>query len=146
MLAGGGAAGGIGAALVAFLGARLRPGAEIIAASLKLEELIAGADLVITGEGRLDGQSVRGKAPLAVAAIAKRHSKPVIALAGSLGAGHEKAYGHGVGAMFSVVSRVCTVEEALSEAKGNVIAAARNVALALKMGMNLQLSRSEPDI
>lgn len=136
-LHGGGAGGGLGAALVAFLGARLRPGADLVADALGLEALVAGADLVITGEGRLDGQSVHGKAPLGVARVARRHGKPVIAIAGGLGAGAASLHAHGVAAMFGAVQRACTLEQALAEAAANLRMAARNVAEAIRIGRDL---------
>lgn len=84
-LPGAGAAGGLGAGLVAFTGARLRPGAEMVMEALKLDEKLNGADLVITGEGRLDSQTARfGKGPAAVARHARNAGIPVIAIAGSL--------------------------------------------------------------
>ncbi|UYB52489.1 glycerate kinase [Xanthomonas sp. AM6] len=134
---GGGAGGGLGAALVAFLGARLRPGADLVADALGLEALVAGADLVITGEGRLDGQSAHGKAPLGVARVARRHGKPVIAIAGGLGAGAASLHAHGVAAMFGAVQRACTLEQALAEAAANLRMAARNVAEAIRIGRDL---------
>ncbi|PPU10808.1 glycerate kinase [Xanthomonas arboricola pv. corylina] len=136
-LPGGGAAGGLGAALVAFLGAQLRPGVEIVAQALGLDALIAQADLVITGEGRLDSQSLHGKTPVGVARLAQRHGKPVIAIAGCLGNGAALLHGHGIDAMFAVVHRACTVEQALAEAASNVRIAARNVAAALQLGRAL---------
>ncbi|WP_369978151.1 glycerate kinase [Xanthomonas bundabergensis] len=136
-LRGGGAGGGLGAALVAFLGARLRPGADIVAEALGLEALVADADLVVTGEGRLDRQSVHGKAPVGVARIAKRHGKPVLAIVGGLGAGAEHLHAHGIDAMFGAVQRICTQEQALAEAAANLRAAARNVAEAIRIGRGL---------
>ncbi len=76
-LAGGGAAGGMGAALYAFCGAQLRRGIEIVTDALHLEACLADADLVITGEGRIDSQTIHGKVPIGVANIAKRDKKPV---------------------------------------------------------------------
>ncbi|WIH05061.1 glycerate kinase [Xanthomonas translucens pv. graminis] len=136
-LRGGGAGGGLGAALVAFLGAQLRPGADIVAEALGLDALLADADLVITGEGRLDGQSVHGKTPLGVARIARRHGKPVVAIAGGLGAGADLLHAHGIGAMFGAVQRACTLEQALAEAAANLRMAARNVAEAISIGRSL---------
>jgi len=136
-LPGGGAGGGMGAALVAFLGAQLRPGADIVAEALGLDALVADADLVITGEGRLDRQSVHGKTPLGVARIAKRHGKPVVAIAGGLGAGAELLHAHGIDAMFGAVQRACTLEQALAEAAANLRLAARNVAEAIRIGRGL---------
>ncbi|MCF8828512.1 glycerate kinase [Xanthomonas campestris] len=136
-LPGGGAAGGLGAALVAFLGAQLRPGVEIVAQALGLDATIAQADLVLTGEGRIDSQSLHGKTPVGVARVAQRHGKPVIAIAGCLGNGAGLLHAHGIAAMFAVVHRACTVEQALAEAASNVRIAARNVAAALQVGMTL---------
>ncbi|WP_434990602.1 glycerate kinase [Xanthomonas melonis] len=136
-LPGGGAAGGLGAGLVAFLGAQLRPGVEIVMQALGLEALIANADLVITGEGRLDSQSLQGKTPLGVAQLARRHARPVIAIAGCLGDGAGRLHAHGIDAMFAAVHGACTLEQALAEAAGNVRIAARNAAAALQVGMRL---------
>ncbi|APO95791.1 glycerate kinase [Xanthomonas vesicatoria] len=143
-LPGGGAAGGLGAGLVAFVGAQLRPGVEVVARALGLEALIAHADLVITGEGRIDSQSVRGKAPVGVARLAQRHGTPVIAIAGSLGSGAEQLHVQGIAAMFAVVPGACTLEQALADAAGNVRMTARNVAAALQVGAAL-LPRSAAD-
>src|SRR2546428_3847383 len=83
-LPGAGAAGGLGAGLVAFTGARLRPGAEMVMEALRLDERVAGAGLVITGEGRIDSQTARfGKGPAAVARHARQAGIPVVAIAGS---------------------------------------------------------------
>ncbi|KLD79256.1 glycerate kinase [Xanthomonas hyacinthi] len=136
-LRGGGAGGGLGAALVAFLGAQLRPGADIVAEALGLDALVAAADLVVTGEGRLDRQSLHGKTPLGVARIAKRHGKPVVAIAGGLGAGAELLHAHGIDAMFGAVQRACTLQQALAEAAANLRMAARNVAETLRIGRGL---------
>ncbi len=87
---GAGAAGGLGAGLVAFTGASLRPGFELISKAVGLEERIAGADLVITGEGRLDRQTLRGKAPAGVAKLAKAAGVPVAAIVGYLGEGADE--------------------------------------------------------
>jgi glycerate kinase len=133
-LPGAGAAGGLGGALFALCGARLRPGVDIVTEAVGLEAWVAKADLVITGEGRMEGQSVRGKAPIGVARIAKAHGKPVIGIAGALGPGVDLLAAHGVDAVFSVLSRPCTVEEALADAAANLRATSRNVASALRIG------------
>src|ERR1019366_3774686 len=83
-VSGAGAAGGLGAALLAFFGAELRPGIEIVMEALGLESYLRDADLVITGEGRIDSQTVHGKTPIGVARMAKRYGKPVIGIAGCL--------------------------------------------------------------
>ncbi|HCL7895235.1 MAG: glycerate kinase [Raoultella sp.] len=133
-LEGGGAAGGMGAALYAFCGARLRPGIEIVTDALHLAELVADADLVITGEGRIDSQTIHGKVPVGVAKVAQRYNVPVIAIAGSLTADVGIVHQHGLDAVFSVIYSVCTLEEALENAADNVRMTARNVAAVLNMG------------
>lgn len=81
---GAGAAGGLGAGLVAFLGARLQPGVEIVVEATGLREKTSGADLVITGEGRIDFQTLYGKTPMGVARVAAEYGVPVAVLAGSV--------------------------------------------------------------
>ncbi|MGJ7916587.1 glycerate kinase [Massilia sp. LXY-6] len=134
---GAGAGGGIAAAMVVFLGGRLRPGIEIIAEAVGLERAVRDADLVITGEGRIDGQSVSGKTPVGVARVAKRHGKPVIGIGGGLGVDAGAVHAHGIDAVFAAVCRPCTVEEALAQAHDNLRAAARNIAQALRLGGEL---------
>ncbi|ASV56664.1 Glycerate kinase [Lelliottia jeotgali] len=136
-LEGGGAAGGMGAALYAFCGAELRQGIEIVTDALHLDKHVANADLVITGEGRIDSQTIHGKVPVGVAKVAKRYNKPVIGIAGSLTADVGVVHQHGIDAVFSVIYTVCTLEEALENAEENVRMAARNIAAVLKVGMSL---------
>ena len=100
---GAGAAGGMGAAMLAFFGATLKPGIEIVTAAVDLDTHVRDADLVITGEGRIDFQTVHGKTPIGVARVAKRHGKPVIGIAGSLGAEVGVVHAHGIDAVFSVL-------------------------------------------
>ena len=130
---GAGAAGGIGAAFLAFLGADLKPGIQIVIDAVKLEDAIIGADLVITGEGRIDGQSVQGKAPVGVARIAVKKGIPVIGFAGSLGNDAEKVYEYGISALFSVVKGPCDLSESLSGAAENLRALSKNVAAVIKI-------------
>lgn len=125
---GSGAAGGMGAALIGFLAAVLRPGIEIVIETLHLEDAVRDADLVITGEGRLDSQSIHGKTPIGVARVAKRHQLPVIAIAGSLSKDYQVVHQHGIDAAFSVIDRIVTLPEALAEASHNLEVTARNVA------------------
>ncbi|MBV7534872.1 glycerate kinase [Duganella sp. sic0402] len=136
-LPGAGAGGGIGAAMQVFLGGSLRPGSEIVTDAVGLDAAVADADLVITGEGRIDGQTVQGKTPVGVARVAQRHGKPVIGIGGSLGSGAAAVHAHGINAVFGSVSRPCTVEEALACAAVNVRNAARNIAAALAVGAQL---------
>lgn len=134
---GAGAAGGMGAALLAFLGAELRPGIDVVSKVVGLERLLVGAQLLITGEGRIDSQTVFGKTPVGVARMAKRQGVPVIALAGSLSADAAVVYPHGIDALFSVVPGVCSLDDALSGAAQNVRSTARNIAAVIKMVQSL---------
>ncbi|MCC2973618.1 glycerate kinase [Massilia sp. IC2-476] len=136
-LPGAGAGGGIAAAMRVFLNGRLRPGSEIVAEAVGLDAALAGADLVVTGEGRIDGQTVHGKTPIGVARVARRHGVPVIAIGGSLAPDTAQVHAHGIDAAFASVTRACTLAEALKEAAPNVQAAARNVAAALKIGIDM---------
>ena len=126
-LQGGGAAGGLGAGLVGFAGGHLRPGVEIVAEACGLAERIRGADLVLTGEGRLDGQSAEGKTPVGVARIARDLGVPVVALAGALGEGYEKCYAEGITAAFSICSRPMSLDEAIAEAENLLAQAAEGI-------------------
>lgn len=134
---GAGAAGGLGAALFAVLGGQLRPGCEVVMDAINLEAILHDADLVITGEGRTDGQTLYGKAPIGVARLAARHGVPVIGLSGALTPDSAVVHSHGIAAVFSSVRRPCTVDEALRDAAANVRNAAHNVAAALKVGMQI---------
>ncbi|MFU0913681.1 glycerate kinase [Kluyvera intermedia] len=136
-LEGGGAAGGMGAALFAFCGAKLRPGIDIVTEALHLDALVADANLVITGEGRMDSQTIHGKVPVGVARVAKRYHIPVIGIAGSLTADVGVVHQHGIDAVFSVLYRICSLDDALEQAGENVRMAARNIAAVMKMGQSL---------
>ncbi|CBG90674.1 glycerate kinase [Citrobacter rodentium] len=130
---GAGAAGGMGAALLGLLNAELKPGVEIVINALQLAKLVADASLVITGEGRLDSQSISGKTPIGVARCAKQFQKPVIALAGGLTPDHQIVHQHGLDAVFSVLTRIATLPEALQEAEYNLRVSARNIASIWKL-------------
>lgn len=111
-----GAAGGLGFAARAVLKAGFRPGIEVVAELSGLAEAVQGADLVITGEGRLDAQTLHGKTPLGVARIAAAAGVPVIALAGSLGEGYQRLYDEGIAAAFSLTPGPVSLEQACAEA------------------------------
>ena len=134
---GAGAAGGMGAAIYAFLGGRLRPGSEIVTEAVGLDAAVSDADLVITGEGRIDGQTAFGKTPVGVARVAKRHNKPVIAIGGSLRSDVGAVFAHGIDAVTSVLYRPCSIDEALAEGGENLRMAARNVASMVAVGLGL---------
>ena len=112
---GAGAAGGLGAGLAGFLGASLEPGFELVARALGLEEKITKARLVLTGEGRLDGQTSMGKAPLGVVRLCRRHEVPVIALAGELGPGYRHLFEEGLTSAFSICPGPVSLEKAMEE-------------------------------
>ena len=101
---GAGAAGGLGFAFQTFLKGTFRPGAQMLLDRTGLEQKIAACDLVITGEGRIDAQTVMGKAPIRIAQVAKKYGKPVIAIAGCLGDGAKECLSHGIDLMIPAVS------------------------------------------
>jgi len=123
-----GAAGGLGFAAKAVLKAQFRPGVELVAELCGLAEMLQGADLVITGEGRLDGQSLHGKTPVGVARLARSAGVPVIALAGSLGEGYQRLYAEGIGAAFSLAPGPLTLEQAMQDAGAQLTARASDLA------------------
>lgn len=135
---GAGAAGGMGAALMAFLGAELRSGIEIVTQALNLEEHIHDCTLVVTGEGRIDSQSIHGKVPVGVANVAKKYHKPVIGIAGSLTHDVGVVHQYGIDAVFSVLTSIGTLEEAFRGAFDNIYRASRNIAATLRVGMLTQ--------
>lgn len=112
--AGAGAAGGIGFALHTFLHATMQSGIALVAAETGLTDAIATADLVITGEGRLDAQTAMGKAPVGIARLAKAYGKPVIAFAGGVTRGARACRDEGIDACFPIVRGVCSLEDALA--------------------------------
>jgi len=126
---GDGAAGGLGFAFRRFLGAELLPGVELILEATELERYVRDADIVVTGEGRLDGQTVMGKAPIGVARLAKRHGKRTIAFSGCLGDGVEAVNDAGIDAYFPILRSVVTLPEALeiTNAARNLSATAEQV-------------------
>ena len=113
---GSGAAGGLGFGAKAFLGAQFKAGVEVVAELVGLAEAVKDADLVITGEGRFDAQTLRGKTPFGVARIARQHGVPVIVIAGTLGEGYQALYEHGIDAAFALASGPMTLEQACTEA------------------------------
>jgi len=114
--AGSGAAGGLGFAAKTFLKAEFRSGVEVIAELNQLADKIQGADWVITGEGKLDQQTLNGKTPFGVAKIAQAANIPVIVIAGTLGQNYQALYEHGITAAFSLTSGPSTLEQACQNA------------------------------
>ena len=113
--AGAGAAGGLGAGLMALLDAELRAGVDIVLDAVGLAEQLDGADLVITGEGQIDASTIFNKAPVGVARLASQRGIPVIALSGSLGEGYEGVHELGIDAVFTLVDRPMTLDDALAD-------------------------------
>ncbi|WP_280769183.1 glycerate kinase [Salipaludibacillus daqingensis] len=135
-VAGAGAAGGLGAGLLAFCSAKLIPGIEMIIKATKLEEKIMLADLVITGEGKIDGQTAFGKTPVGVARLAKKYKKPVIAIAGSLQMDGDDLYDEGMDALFSITPSAMSLDEALEDAYENTFVLSKNIARLWKIARN----------
>ena len=136
VLPGAGAAGGLGAGLQAFLGGRLRRGVDMVMEAVQLERRLKGCSLVITGEGRMDGQTVYGKTVSGVARLAKQHGIPVIAICGSVGPGAGKVLNIGVSAYFSALEE--PVAEALLPARAPAMLTrcAEQVARILKLRLS----------
>lgn len=112
-IAGAGAAGGLGFAFLSYLNAELKPGVELIMQATDMEEKIKMADIVVTGEGRLDSQTVMGKAPIGVAGLAKKYNKKVIAFAGSVSDDAVLYNANGIDAFFPIVRGATTLEKAM---------------------------------
>lgn len=124
---GAGAAGGLGAGLMAFLNAELKRGIELVIEYTDLEKKMVGADFVFTGEGSIDGQTLYGKTPYGVARTASRLNIPVIAFAGRVGAGIEELYKHGFTSVIGILKEVTSIEEALQSGEKNLASAAENI-------------------
>ncbi len=134
---GAGAAGGLGAGLIAFLRAELRPGAQIVLEAVHLEEHLRSADLVITAEGQIDEQTAYGKSIGAVASLAKRYQLPVLALAGGLGTHYQSVYNLGIDAVMALPSRPLTLEYAMEHAAELVSDATERALRLLQAGASL---------
>jgi glycerate kinase len=132
---GAGAAGGIGFGLMSFCGAKMQSGFDLVAEALQLEEAIAACDLVITGEGRLDGQTMEGKGPAGVAALAQQHGKPVLAFAGS--AAPDVGLARLFDAVHPIVDEPVALDEAMRRAAEFLERAARRAASGVRLGWNL---------
>jgi glycerate kinase len=134
---GAGAAGGLGAGLLFFTPARLRPGVEIVLETTGFAALVKEADLVITGEGRTDFQTAMGKAPVGVAAAAKQFGVPVLCLSGGLGEGADEVLGKGIDALASVVPQAMPLEEAMARGAELIEAATARACRLLRVGAGL---------
>lgn len=124
---GSGAAGGLGAGLIVFCNAQLHPGIEKVLDITDIDGHLVDADLVITGEGRIDSQSIYGKVPVGVARRAQKYDVPVIAIVGSVGEGASAVYSHGVDAIMDIITRPMTLKDAIENAPALIEETAENV-------------------
>ena len=131
--AGAGAAGGMGGGLLTLPNVTLKAGVQIVIEAVNLAEAVRDADLVITGEGRMDAQSAHGKAPVGVAGVAKQFGKPVIAIVGCLREDYEVVYQHGIDAVFPIIRQLGALETILANGRYNLISAAQNIAKLYQM-------------
>ncbi len=141
-LAGAGAAGGLGAGLVAFTGARMKSGIKIVVEATGLKQAIKGADLVITGEGRVDFQTAFGKTPSGVAKAAKTHGVPVVAIGGGLADDAHGVFKHGIHALESGAARDMSLEEALAKSRGHLANAGERTIRMIQVGQKMAKKKS----
>lgn len=134
---GAGASGGLGAAILGLLGGKLHPRYDVVMEYLDLDSLIREANLVITAEGSLDGQTPYGKVPAEVGRRAKAEGLPVIALAGTIGKGVTLNFEHGIDAFASILKRPCSLDEAIGDASKLLVRAAEDAARMILVGMRL---------
>ena len=118
---GSGAAGGIGGGFLAFLNGKLKPGIEIVLEEVKLAEKLENTDFVITGEGRMDFQSIMGKAPIGVAKLAKTKNIPVIAIVGGIADDAGEVHNHGIDSVFSIMNYPMSLEEAMNPERAKIL-------------------------
>ena len=134
-IAGAGAAGGLGGALAVFLGAEMKSGIETVLDLIDFDSYLDGVSLVVTGEGRLDGQSCYGKVVKGVGMRCKKHEIPAVALVGSMGEGAEKIYDFGIASVMTTVNAVKELQEILEEAEELYYDAAVRMFSLVKLGM-----------
>lgn len=139
LIPGSGAAGGLGAGLIAFLDATLMKGFDMVAGMTGLEEKIKNADLVITGEGKVDGQTRFGKTPYGVALLAKKHNKPVIAVGGKIDSGAELLYDYGINAIFPISDGPLSLEESIARAEELLKMTGERIARTLSISLPLPI-------
>ena len=142
-VAGSGAAGGLGGGMVAFFNAEIRSGFELISEITDLDQWIGWADLVITGEGKMDEQTRFGKTPYGVAGIAGKQHKPVIAIAGALGRGHEMFYENGFHCIVPVTDKPMDLDNAIKNAGILIESSAERIFRLLQLGSTLQNIRAK---
>ena len=126
-VAGAGAAGGLGAALLGFCNGKVKKGIDLVIRYSKLEEKLKDADLVFTGEGSIDFQTKFGKTPIGVSSVAKKFNIPVIAFAGKVGSGIEELYSLGINSVVGIMPGIMNIDEALRSGKENLERASENI-------------------
>lgn len=129
---GGGAAGGLGSALIGLLNGRFTKGSDLIIKYAQLEQKLKDADYVLTGEGSIDFQTTFGKTPFGIAKAAQKYNLPVIAFAGRVGEGTDKLYEEGITAIIGITRGACSLEEALQRGKENLELAVENIMRIIK--------------
>lgn len=137
---GAGAAGGLGAGLMAFLRAALRPGVDIVIEATRLADRIAGADLIITGEGRLDSQTRMGKTPMGVARVAQQHGVPVVGVAGQVADDADVLHDLGFAALIGIVDGPMTLTESVRSAQKLLIRTGARIIRLIEVGMGLSVT------
>lgn len=140
-LPGAGAAGGMGAGLMAFLGTKLYAGADLLLNAVKFDALIKDTDIVFTGEGKIDWQTARGKVPVSVAKRAHKAGVPCIALCGAVGEGAERVYDYGITALFSSVGETCDFDRIKKDCANNLRILSDAVMRVLLTGQSLEKCR-----
>ncbi|MDR1947331.1 MAG: glycerate kinase [Desulfovibrio sp.] len=135
---GAGAAGGLGAALLYFTPARLRPGIEIVMETLDFRSAVSAASLVITGEGNTDFQTAYGKGPAGVAKIARQYDVPVICLSGGLGKGYQEVYAQGIDAACACPPGPMTLEACMAAGREQVTEAAERLCRVIRVGRTMK--------
>ena len=140
---GAGAAGGLGAGILAFLNARLKPGIELVLDAVDFENKIKNADLVLTGEGRIDEQTAYGKAPMGVAQVAQKYGVSVLAFGGILGDSYEKVYEKGIDFVSANVQSIISLDEAMENGYALLASNTERAMRAVKIGMNIRAINNE---
>ncbi len=136
-LPGAGAAGGLGAGLVAFCGGELKSGIDAVLDIVRFDDMIGEANLVITGEGAMDGSTAYGKVPVGIARRARKLHIPVLAVVGNIGRGAETVYEHGIDGIMSTVNGAMPLEEAIERSSELLREAAERLMRFVRVGMAL---------
>ena len=136
-ISGAGAAGGLGYGLMAFCGAQMKPGVEVVLDCVDFDKYLQHCNLVITGEGKIDGQSVFGKVPVGVAQRAKKYNLPVLAIVGDIGEGAAAVYDCGVDSIMSSVNRAMPLEQAIANGGDLLDEAAERAMRIVKIGLQI---------